>query len=130
MRVDLAAWVVTIGLDDDGDLALQAVKPDPDLSNVDALEHRFLLGGVEGEGASAVLFHTALHRCKEADGECETFHAPEGETSLDDVEDDLQDAIREVADLSIVDPSTWDEEVEFDDSESVEIEIDSPAEGG
>jgi hypothetical protein len=109
-------WVVTLGVDEDDDLVIQALTENVDLPGVDVLEHRFfaaeVAGGVE---RVAVYAGVMVHACKTDHGEesCRLF-APDaldpegadvaGTASLDDLPEHVLERVGEPLNLRAVEP--------------------------
>ena len=112
-------WVVTVGVDGDGDLVIQAITENVELPDVDALEHRFYAAEA-GEGPVAVYAGVMVHACKDEDADhdseaadCELYTpsgldgdetTPDGEANLSDLPEFVRERVAETLDLELVEP--------------------------
>lgn len=91
---------------EDEQIGVVALTEDTDLPYVTEVEHRFSLWELSNEEAVVVYVGSALHRHgddPEGAG-CETFHADEGEATVEDIPDDLRDCLNRVLDMEIYPP--------------------------
>lgn len=90
----------------DEQVGVVALTEDTDLPHVTEVEHRFSLWELSNEEAVVVYVGSALHRHgDDPDGEgCETFHAEEGEATVEAIPDDLREAVESVMGLEIYPP--------------------------
>lgn len=121
-------WVVTTGVDMDGDLVIQAITENVDLGGVDALEHRFyLVDHYETPVAlyAGVMVHTCQGEDDDTDGaddadECDLYVPTDlsidhtdavGTATLSDLPESVRDRIGEpFGGLETVEPRDLDEE--------------------
>jgi hypothetical protein len=144
-------WVVTLGVDPDGDLAVIAVSENVDLDGVDAVEHRFVPVHASNEvqengtdaGASPVLVYAGgtIHSCHSDDGpeECPVYSPPafaeidadeevnrQGTATVEDLPEAVRDRVGDALDMLVLNPS----KVENPTEERVEPEeLDIPGYG-
>lgn len=114
---DGANWTVLFGSfladEEDADseeetnyIGIVAVTDADDLPGVTEREYRFELFEDSEENPHAVYFGVCLHRHEDDDhgAGCETFHAEDDETDLDDVPDNLVEAFEEVMEMEVYPP--------------------------
>jgi hypothetical protein len=90
----------------DEQIGVVALREDSDLPHVTEEEHRFSLWELTNEEAVVVYVGSALHRHgDDPDGAgCETFHADEGQATVEDIPDDLRECVTAVLDMEIYPP--------------------------
>ena len=120
-------WAIAVLPDEDGDLTVRAYREEG--VDVDAVEHRFLLGEEEGD-AVALYMGAVLHSCKSAGGgECEEFSTVLGEVEEEDIPDAVRVPVEDVVADRIVVPDEEDpHDMDGDLSGGVEIPIGDPEE--
>jgi len=90
----------------DEQIGVVALTEDTDLPHVTEVEHRFSLWELSNEEAVVVYVGSALHRHgDDPDGAgCETFHADEGQATVEDIPDDLRECFDDVLNMEIYPP--------------------------
>jgi len=90
----------------DEQIGVVALTEDTDLPNITEVEHRFSLWELSDEAAVVVYVGVALHRHNDdPDGAgCETFHADEGQATVEDIPDDLRECVTATLNMEIYPP--------------------------
>ena len=107
---DGSNWTVAIASpepeddEDDPGVTVVAFTSDVDLPGVTEKEIRFDLYEDSVGDPHAIYVGVSLHRHGDGPGECEVFTAEEGRTTVEDVPDDLRQAVEGVMEFEIHDP--------------------------